>query len=157
MLEPIIDSYAEEVSIDIKLQMFTAAMKLFFKRPPEMQKMLGRLLKSALSGDHTSASAHGATVAATATGGGNTSSGNSGSAQDLHDRALLYYRLLLTDVGAAKALFNNNKACAIVEPGGFAEYQDEESSRKIFSEFNTLAIIYGTPSVQFVKDEYQLV
>lgn len=37
MLEPLVDSWEEERSVDIKLQLLTAAVKLFFKRPPEMQ------------------------------------------------------------------------------------------------------------------------
>lgn len=37
MLEPLVDAWEEEVSSDIKMQLLTAAVKLFFKRPPEMQ------------------------------------------------------------------------------------------------------------------------
>ncbi len=53
------------------MELLTAAMKLFFKRPPELQKMLGKLLKSAI-----------ADVAQI----------------DVRDRALLYFRLLKFDV-----------------------------------------------------------
>ena len=55
--------------------LFATSMKLFFKRAPEMQAMLGRLL-----------------LAAT----------NDTSNQDTHDRALFYYRLLATDVEVAQ-------------------------------------------------------
>lgn len=48
----------------MQLAMLSAAMKLFFKRPPECQQLLG------------------ATLAAAA----------AESSQDVHDRALLYYR-----------------------------------------------------------------
>ena len=71
MIEPIIGSYDDDLSPVVKLQLLVAAMKLFFKRPPEMQLMLGRLLKSAI---------------------------NDLAYQDVHDRALLYHRLLSTDV-----------------------------------------------------------
>ena len=71
MIEPIIDSYDDDLIPVVKLHLLVAAMKLFFKRPPEMQKMLGRLLKSAI---------------------------NDLANQDVHDRALLYHRLLSTDV-----------------------------------------------------------
>lgn len=37
MLEPLLDAWDEEISVDIKMQLLTAAVKLFFKRPPEMQ------------------------------------------------------------------------------------------------------------------------
>ena len=38
---------SEESSL-VKLHLLTAAMKLFFKRPPECQEMLGRLLEYAV-------------------------------------------------------------------------------------------------------------
>jgi vesicle coat complex subunit len=131
MLEPIIDNiYADEQSsVVIKLQILTTALKLFFKRPPEMQAMLGRLLRLAI---------------------------NDSSNQDLHDRALLYYRLLTVDLQAAKGLFSGNKACAIVD-GNFAEAIDKLKNDKLFNEFNSLAIVYGVPSVQFICEENQLV
>lgn len=37
MLEPLVDAWDEEASSDIKMHLLTAAVKLFFKRPPEMQ------------------------------------------------------------------------------------------------------------------------
>ena len=39
------DRIASESSVEVKLQLLTASMKLFFKKPPECQDMLGRLLK----------------------------------------------------------------------------------------------------------------
>ena len=45
LLEPLIDRIASEQSAEVKLQLLTATMKLFFKKPPECQHMLGRLLK----------------------------------------------------------------------------------------------------------------
>lgn len=41
IIEPLIDNYEDENSSLIKLHLLSAAMKLFFKRPPEVQKMLG--------------------------------------------------------------------------------------------------------------------
>ena len=49
MIERIIKRYEDEPSTLIKLQLLTATMKLFFKRPPEMQHMLGRLLELVLN------------------------------------------------------------------------------------------------------------
>lgn len=37
MLEPLVDAWEEEPSCEIKMHLLTAAVKLFFKRPPEMQ------------------------------------------------------------------------------------------------------------------------
>lgn len=67
LLEPMIDGFMEESSGAVQLEMLTAAVKLFFCRPPEVQKMLGRLLQEAIQ-DCTH--------------------------PDVRDRALLYYRLL---------------------------------------------------------------
>jgi len=67
LLEPMIDSFLEEPSGAVRLEMLTAAVKLFYCRPPEMQLMLGRLLERAI---------------------------RETSHPDVRDRALLYYRLL---------------------------------------------------------------
>jgi hypothetical protein len=48
----------------VRLALLTAAAKLFFARPPEAQKLLGAALSAGLGDGH----------------------------QDVHDRALLYYR-----------------------------------------------------------------
>ncbi|XP_015777865.1 PREDICTED: beta-adaptin-like protein A [Acropora digitifera] len=69
LLEPLIDRIASEQSADVKLQLLTATVKLFFKKPPECQHMLGRLLKFCVDEEMH---------------------------MDVHDRALFYYRLLKT-------------------------------------------------------------
>ncbi len=129
LLESIIDNYAEEQSVAIKLNVLTAAMKLFFKRPPEMQAMLGRLFGVAIN-----------------------ETGN----QDLHDRSLMYYRLLTTDIAVAKSLFAAGGQFGVAN-GNFAEMNDLEKRAKLFAEFNSLAVVYGMPSVQFIGEKYQLV
>jgi len=67
LMEPMIDGFLDETSGGVRLEMLTAAVKLFFCRPPEMQAMLGRLLEKAIQET---------------------------SHPDVRDRALLYYRLL---------------------------------------------------------------
>jgi hypothetical protein len=129
MLEPIIDAFAEEPSSVIKLQTLSTAMKLFFKRPAEMHAMLGRLL---------------------------TAAANDTNNQDIHDRALLYIRLLTMNINAAQQLFANSGACSIVS-GRFAENHSGDNKNRLFSEFNTLAVIYGLPSKQFIDEQYQCV
>lgn len=79
LLEPLIDNIGTEESIDVRLQLLTATAKLFFKRPPEMQKMFGRLLEAALNDAETPL---------------------------VRDRALLYYRLLMKDVNIANEIIN---------------------------------------------------
>ena len=58
----------------VRLELLCAATKLFFKRPAEMQHMLGRLLEAAIA---------------------------DASFTDVHDRAMMYYRMLQSDVNAA--------------------------------------------------------
>ncbi len=140
LLEPIIDGYAGIGSTQVKLNLLTATMKLFFKRPPEVQSMLGRLLAAAT---------------------------NDVSSQDLHDRALLYYRILTTDIQVARRVVvgdeDGNRAKEGTGGGGrtavagdFAEERDVANVReKLYAEFNSLAILYGKPSAQFVSPCYQ--
>lgn len=106
-------------------------MKLFFKRAPEVHAMLGRLLSVAV---------------------------NDSSNQDIHDRALLYYRILSTDLTVAGKLFKSQNELGLHELSelGFAESKDYEQNNKVFVEFNTLAVIYGISSNRFIADEYQL-
>ena len=48
ILEEVSKHISEEESSLVKLSLLTAMMKLFFKRPPECQEMLGRLLEYAI-------------------------------------------------------------------------------------------------------------
>lgn len=131
LLEPIIDDYGEEHSSTVKLHTLSAAMKLFFKRPPEMQAMLGRLLSVAV---------------------------NDTSHQDVHDRALLYYRLLVTNVDGAAKIFqrttDDSNSHNINVPSGDL---DVETLEQVFKEFNTLSVVYGKPCVHFIEEKYLLV
>lgn len=42
LIEPLIDSFEEETSQVVRLELLAATCKLFFLRPAEMQHMLGR-------------------------------------------------------------------------------------------------------------------
>lgn len=136
LLEQYIETYDEEASVAIKTQILTATMKLFFQRPPEIQKMLGKLFKKAL---------------------------NDSSDQDLHDRALLYYRLISSNVEAAKLLFvSGGPMNALIDQNNnylvdFAENKDFDHKRKIFYEFNTLAVIFDISSDQLIDPKFQYV
>ncbi len=64
MLEPLAQGFSDEPP-RVRMQLLTTAMRLFFKRPPECQALLGSLLsKATLDSSH----------------------------QDVHARAMLYYR-----------------------------------------------------------------
>ncbi len=126
LLEGVINDYEEEQSTNMKLHLMTATMKTFFRRAPETQHMLGRLLKVAI---------------------------NDVSDQDVHDRGLLYYRLLNTDVDVATKLFTEESSAA---PS--PEESDTQAGKRatILQEFNTLAVVFGQPSSNFIEDKYQL-
>ena len=85
------------------------------------------------------------------------------------DRALLYYRLLTADVNICRQLFlglstvagypvseGEGQLCSVPD-GQFAETKEDDLRKKLFEEFNSLAVIYKMPSVMFIKDKYQLV
>jgi AP-4 complex subunit beta-1 len=128
-LEKLIDNYDDITDAGIKTALLTSTVKLFFVRPPEVQRMLGRLLAKSTSDV---------------------------SSQDLHDRALLYYRLLGsgTDYHTLKNVVKMSKS--VPEGRGFSEEADDEFRAALMEEFNTLSIIYGKPSVNFIAPEYQV-
>lgn len=110
------------------MALLTTTMKLFFKRPPEVHKMLGKLLQDATEDV---------------------------SNQDLHDRALLYYRLLRTSPKVAEAVVGGASPIVPLERG-FAEEEDFETRAELMKEFNTLSILYGKVSENFIAEEFQL-
>jgi hypothetical protein len=128
-LEKLIDSYSDIEDTYVKLALLTATVRLFFMRPPEVQRMLGRLLAKATD-DVTS--------------------------QDLHDRALVYYRVLRSgaDPSTIESLIKTNTTVAGQQ--NFSEEDDKELRAKIMEEFDTLSIIYGKPSFNFIDPEYQV-
>jgi AP-4 complex subunit beta-1 len=79
ILENFIGNFEQEQASSVKLEILSAAMKLFFKRPPEMHKMLGELLATAIEGSEE---------------------------VDVKDRALMYFRLLKFDVHEAARVVN---------------------------------------------------
>lgn len=95
ILEGMVDSFDDEPEA-VRLELITAAVKLFFRRPPEMRAMLGRLLSAAVED-----TAH----------------------VNVRDRALLYYRLLVYDVHEAARVVNGPKAAVAAMGGDDAEEQ----------------------------------
>jgi AP-4 complex subunit beta-1 len=128
-LEKLIDTYDDITDAGIKTALLTSTVKLFFVRPPEVQRMLGRLLAKATSDV---------------------------SSQDLHDRALLYYRLLGSgmDYDTLENVVKMSKS--VPEGMGFSEEADDEFRAALMEEFNTLSILYSKPSVNFIAPEYQV-
>lgn len=63
---------------------------------------------------------------------------NSWLLQDVHDRALFYYRLLQHSVSVAENVVNPPKQAVSV----FADTQSSEIKDRIFDEFNSLSVVY---------------
>lgn len=130
LLEAIIKAYEEEHSTEIKLQLLTAVMKTFFRRAPETQKMLGRLIDLSI---------------------------NDISDQDVHDRGLMYYRLLNSNLDVAEKLFASGDEMRQTHTGdGFAESMQVEKRKMIMQEFNSLSVVFNLTSTKFIEDKYQL-
>lgn len=128
-LEKLIDNYDQLKDTGVKHNLLNATMKMFFQRPPEVQRMLGRLLHKAC---------------------------DDVSSQDLHDRALLYYRLLKSGAPTKNMIgpviqTNTHLSAA------FTEEDDPVLRKELMDEFNTLASIYGKSSVNFIRPEFQIV
>ena len=78
ILEPLCAGYADEPERNVRLELITAAVKMFLKRAPESQRMLGQLFAKTL-------------------GEGDAPAGELDT--DVHDRALMFYRLLQASAG----------------------------------------------------------
>ncbi|KAG0465378.1 hypothetical protein HPP92_019542 [Vanilla planifolia] len=123
ILESLLENWEEEHSPEVRLHLLTASMKCFFKRPPETQKALGAALAAGLADSH----------------------------QDVHDRALFYYRLLQYDVLVAEKVVNPPKQVVSV----FADIQSNEIKDRIFDEFNSLSVVYQKPAYMFTDKEHR--
>nr|XP_010924747.1 beta-adaptin-like protein A [Elaeis guineensis] len=123
ILESIVENWDDEHAPEVRLHLLTAVMKCFFGRPPETQKALGAALAAGLADSH----------------------------QDVHDRALFYYRLLQYDVSVAEHVVNPPKQAVSV----FADTQSSEIKDRIFDEFNTLSVVYQKPSYMFTDKEHR--
>ncbi|KAB2019454.1 hypothetical protein ERO13_D08G272500v2 [Gossypium hirsutum] len=123
VLESLVENWDEEHSAEVRLHLLTAMMKCFFKRPPETQSALGAALAAGIADFH----------------------------QDVHDRALFYYRILRYNVSVAERVVNPPKQAVSV----FADTQSSEIKDRIFDEFNSLSVLYQKPSYMFTDKEHR--
>ena len=107
-------------SSDMRNEILAALMKLLFKRPPEVQPILGQVFQVAIA-DFSHA--------------------------DVHDRALLYYRMLRANPRAAAQIVCTPKAAVPV----FAEDDISEVRDKLFEEFDTMSVVYWLPSSKYTR------
>lgn len=120
----IVEIFSDTVLKDsaaLRSQLLTSAATLFFKRPPEMQRCLGHIFHALLN-DFTCA--------------------------DVLDKALLYYRLLRTDVAAAARVI-----CAPKAPiRAFVEDMDANLLDRLMAEFDSLSVVYCVPQDKFLAE-----
>eukprot|EP00797_Seminavis_robusta_P024560 Sro413_g138080.2 (414) ;mRNA; r:32220-33461 len=128
-LEKLIDTYDKIDDATIKIALLSSTMKLFCQRPAEVQAMLGRLLAKAT---------------------------DDVSSQDLHDRALLYYRMLESGVDLPVLASVVDTKTALGQGVNFAEEDDFELRAELMKEFNTLSIVFGRESKNFIAEEFQV-
>jgi len=160
ILESLIDSWEDEQDNLVKMELLTATMRLFFKRPPEIKNMLAKLLKQAIN-TQASAAVVPAFTPTHGAGGAQNAAPSKIVHIDVRDRALTYYRLLQFDVHEAARVVNSAKKSTGAAVSGtsqdsgrsllFAEQVDVELYDKIFREFNSLSVVYATPQERFVK------
>ena len=128
-LEKLIDTY-EEQNLVVKSALLSATVRLFFQQPAQCQRMLGRLLQHAT---------------------------NDVSSQNLHDRALLYYRMLKTgNPHDLERIIAHGGGEAAVAKEQFSEDLQPEEMEQLMLEFDSLTVIYGKPSANFIDPEYQV-
>ena len=119
ILEQYINSVGNETDPSFKLNLLSASMKLFLRgRAPEMQLSLGKLIAYSVEEEMD---------------------------MDVHDRGLLYYRMLKENVYEAQKIFS--------KPAYSTELSFElptEQQLEFNSEFNTLSVIYSRPASHFI-------
>lgn len=130
VLEPLVDRIAlgagEQEAAPVKHALLTAAMKLFFARPPEARPLLGKLLAAVLHSESEDAL--------------------------VRDRALLYYRLLRKDIETAQRVVGAHTGEGVQ---GFSGSSDIHVRDEVFAELNTLALVYNKPSSTFIDEAYR--
>ncbi|KAF4373625.1 hypothetical protein F8388_025319 [Cannabis sativa] len=149
VLEGLIENWDEEHSAEVRLHLLTAVMKCFFKRSPETQKALGAALAAGLADFHqTSDFINSCSVEAFCLG---IFIKSFSWLQDVHDRAVFYYRLLQHNITVAERVVNPPKQAVSV----FADTQSSEIKDRIFDEFNSLSVVYQKPSYMFTDREHR--
>ena len=128
-LEKLIDKYDDLGDAGVKIALLESTMKLLFKRAPEVQRMLGRLLAKATEDV---------------------------SNQDLHDRALLYYRLLRSSADPKMVEKIVMTSHTLQGNTLFSEDDDKEVREELMKEFDSLSIVYGAKSDNFIAKEFQV-
>lgn len=120
ILEKVGHTFEEEEEC-VQLSMLTAVTKLFFKRAPECHRLLVEVLEK----------------------------GAECANQDVHDRALFYFRLLKRDINQAQQVVGLQPPTTVT----FSEQLGSELKDTLFREFNSLSALYNEPASVFVADD----
>ncbi|KAF7536842.1 hypothetical protein G7Z17_g12978 [Cylindrodendrum hubeiense] len=113
LLEDFLYSFAEE-PVEVQLALLTATVKLFIQRPTKGQELVPRVLKWATEETDN---------------------------PDLRDRAYMYWRLLSTDMNAAKQVVMGEKPAITAE----SERLDTTTLEEMCLNVGTLATVYLKP------------
>ncbi|PFH58391.1 hypothetical protein XA68_13732 [Ophiocordyceps unilateralis] len=113
LLEDFLYSFAEE-PVEVQLALLTATVKLFIQRPTKGQELVPRVLKWATEETDN---------------------------PDLRDRAYMYWRLLSTDMNAAKQIVMGQKPAITAE----AEQLEPATLEEMCLNVGTLATVYLKP------------
>ncbi|KAH7150014.1 adaptin N terminal region-domain-containing protein [Dactylonectria estremocensis] len=113
LLEDFLYSFAEE-PVEVQLALLTATVKLFIQRPTKGQELVPRVLKWATEETDN---------------------------PDLRDRAYMYWRLLSTDMNAAKQIVMGEKPAITAE----SERLDTATLEEMCLNVGTLATVYLKP------------
>lgn len=119
LLEDLLSTWAQDTSSSFRLELLTALVKLFFKRPPEVRSTLGRALALAVADEVNI---------------------------EVRDKGIFYYRLLASgDVRGANAVVNTPKA--VVEE--FYEDSKTGVTDILLKEFDSFSVVYAIPESKF--------
>ncbi len=113
LLEDFLFSFADE-PVEVQLALLTATVKLFIQRPTKGQELVPRVLKWATEETDN---------------------------PDLRDRAYMYWRLLSTDMDAAKKIIMGEKPAITAE----SERLDPQTLEEMCLNVGTLATVYLKP------------
>ncbi|XP_047138346.1 AP-4 complex subunit beta-1 isoform X2 [Hydra vulgaris] len=113
-LETLVDHIEDENCLLVKLNLLTALVKLFLKRPPECQKILGKFLKYCIESEINF---------------------------DIRDRAKFYISILESSVEEARRIVLSTPQSIKNVDASISNYFYEQDF--LFEQFNTLSVIYN--------------
>eukprot|EP01103_Thecamoeba_quadrilineata_P013449 TRINITY_DN3742_c0_g1_i1.p1 TRINITY_DN3742_c0_g1~~TRINITY_DN3742_c0_g1_i1.p1 ORF type:complete len:308 (-),score=73.80 TRINITY_DN3742_c0_g1_i1:83-1006(-) len=121
LVEYVVDGYEKETPM-VKKQLLSTTFKLLIKRPSETKPVLSTLMRKTLADF---------------------------SHRDLHDLALLYSRLLISDPNLLRNVVGSPSPKITV----FSEDKHVELQDQLFHQFNTLAVVYGLTYQRILQQE----